>query len=142
MNRILAAFLICLAAIFLPGCSTTKSMMGESSPLTGLITQQLGVTEAQATGGVGSMLKLAQEKLSAGDFDQIAKAVPGTSKYLDSAKQLLGGANVGDAAGLQGAFSKLGLSPDMVGKFKPILTQYVGKAGGSQVGDLLASVLK
>ena len=49
---------------------------------------------------------------------------------------------MGDAAGLQGAFSKLGLSADMVGKFKPILTQYVGKAGGSQAGNLLASVLK
>lgn len=142
MNRNFAAALLLLITAFLPGCSSMQSMMGQSPELTGLLTQQLGVTEEQAKGGVGSMLKLAQEKLSAGEFDQVAKAVPGASKYLDSAKQLLGGGNVGNMAGLQGAFSKLGMSPDMVSKFTPVLTQFVGKTGGSQTGDLLAGVLK
>ena len=142
MNRQFSAALLLLVTAFLPGCSSMQSMMGQSPELTGLLKQQLGVTEAQASGGVGSMLKLAQEKLSAGEFDQIAKAIPGASKYLDSAKQLLGGGNVGNKAGLQSAFSKLGMSPDMVDKFTPILTQFVGKIGGSQAGDLLASALK
>ena len=88
------------------------------------------------------MLKLAQEKLAAGDFDQIAKAVPGADKYLANAKQLLGGANVGDKAGLQSAFSKLGMSPSMVDKFTPILTQFVGQTGGDKAKNSLASVLK
>ena len=88
------------------------------------------------------MLKLAQEKLAAGDFDKIAKAIPGSDKYLASAKQLLGGANVGDKAGLQSAFAKLGMSPSMVDKFTPIVTQFVGGTGGEQAKNLLASVLK
>jgi hypothetical protein len=58
------------------------------------------------------------------------------------AKQLLGGANIGDKAGLQSAFSKLGMTPDMVNKFAPIVTDYVGKAGGEQARNLLAGVLK
>jgi len=142
MYRILA-FAVCLvAAVVMPGCAEMKSMGGDSSGLTSLLTKQLGVTDTQASGGVGSMLKLAQEKLAAGDFDKIAKAIPGSDKYLASAKQLLGGANVGDKAGLQSAFSKLGMSPSMVDKFTPIVTQFVGGTGGEQAKNLLASVLK
>jgi hypothetical protein len=58
------------------------------------------------------------------------------------AKQLLGGANISDKAGLQSAFSKLGMSPDMLSKFAPIVTDYVGKAGGGQASNLLAGLLK
>ena len=142
MYRILA-FAVCLvAAVAMPGCAEMKSMGGDSSGLTSLLTKQLGVTDTQASGGVGSMLKLAQEKLAAGDFDKIAKAIPGSDKYLASAKQLLGGANIGDKAGLQSAFSKLGMSPSMVDKFTPIVTQFVGGTGGEQAKNLLASALK
>ena len=62
--------------------------------------------------------------------------------YLGVAKQLLGGASISDKAGLQSAFGKLGMSPDMVSKFAPIVTDYAGKAGGDQARNLLAGVLK
>jgi hypothetical protein len=88
------------------------------------------------------VVELAQEKLAAGDFDQIAKAVPGSDKYLATAKQLLGAGTIGNKAGLQSAFSKLGMSPDMVDKFTPILTQFVGQTGGAQAKDLPAGALK
>jgi hypothetical protein len=141
MKSMLVAATLLLAA-FLPGCSSMDSMMGgQSAGLVNLLSQQLGVTETQASGGVGSMLKLAQEKLSAGDFDQVAKAIPGADKYLAQAKQLLGGGNVGDKAGLQSAFSRLGMSPDMVDKFKPLLTQFVGNASPA-AGKLLAGALQ
>ena len=140
MRSFIAAALFAIA--LLPGCSSMDSMMGgQSTDLIKSLSQQTGTSNAQATGGVGAMLKLAQEKLSAGDFDQVAKAIPGADKYLASAKQLLGGANIGNASGLQSAFSKLGMSPEMVEKFKPIVTDYVSKAGG-QAGSLLASALK
>jgi len=113
-----------------------------STGLTSTLVNRLGVTETQAAGGVGSILAFAQQHLAAGDFDLVAKAIPGSEKYLGMAKQLLGGVPVGDKAGLQGAFSKLGMSPDMVSKFSPIVTDYVGKAGGQQAGNLLAGVLK
>jgi hypothetical protein len=35
-----------------------------------------------------------------------------------------------------------GMSSDMVGKFAPIVTDYVGKAGGDRAKNLLAGVLK
>jgi len=51
----------------------------------------------------------------------------------------------GSASGLASAasaFSKLGLSPDLVAKAVPVLTSFVSKSGGADVGKLLAGVLK
>jgi len=143
MQRRLFFVVTLLLAAVLPGCESMKSATGGSSTdLTSLLTKQLGVTDTQASGGVGSMLQLAQEKLTSGQFDQVAKAIPGSQKYLDGAKQLLGGSKVGDAGGLKSAFSKLGMSPDMVDKFKPVVTNYAGQLGGPEVKTLLESALK
>ena len=144
MNRNFAfALLLCTAGL-LNACSQMESVMGvaNSTGLTSTLVNRLGVTETQAAGGVGSMLAFAQQHLAAGDFDLVAKAIPGSEKYLSMAKQLLGGTPVSDKAGLQGAFSKLGMSPNMVSQFSPIVTDYVSKSGGQQAGNLLAGVLK
>jgi hypothetical protein len=151
MPRQLFAFALILPLLsggsFAADPVTTESLMSSvksagSSQLTGLLTKQLGVTQNQAEGGVGSMLKLAQEKLSAGDFDMVAKAVPGAQKYLDKAKSL--GAYTGalnNMDGLNGALSKLGIPPETAAKFVPAVTHFVGKAGGSKVGNLLKSAM-
>lgn len=113
------------------------------NPLMGMLTSQLGVTESQATGGIGSYLTLAQEKLAKGDFDQLASFVPGAAKYMDQAKQL--GAvtgPLGNLAGLNGALGRLGMNAETIGKFVPMVTDYLGKAGGSSVQKMLATVLQ
>lgn len=113
------------------------------NPLMGMLTSQLGVTESQATGGLGSYLTLAQEKLAKGDFDKVAALVPGASKYMEQAKTL--GAVTGplkNLAGLNGALGKLGMKPEAVTKFAPMVTDYLGKAGGSGVQGMLAGMLK
>jgi Protein of unknown function VcgC/VcgE (DUF2780) len=118
----------------------TSSMQ---DPLMGMLTSQLGVTENQAKGGVGSLLTLAKEKLSAADFTKVANTVPGASKYMDLAKSL--GAVTGplkNVTGLNGALAKLGMSTDTIAKFVPAVTNFMGKAGGSTVSNLLATVLK
>ena len=76
------------------------------SPLMGALTSQLGVSEDQARGGIGSYLTLLQEKLAKGDFDKIASLVPGASGYLETAKQL--GAVTGPLKNLQGLNGALG----------------------------------
>jgi hypothetical protein len=103
----------------------------------------LGLTKNQMQGGVGSVLKLAEEKLQKGDFDKVAAAIPGGTKYLDKAKSL--GAftgNLNNLAGLNGALGKLGISPDTASKFLSELPGIVSKTGGDDVGKLLSSVLK
>ena len=144
MNRNLAFAALVFCAALLNACSSMQSMMGmgSSASLPATLSNQLGVTESQATGGTGAILAFAQQRLVAGDFDLVAKAIPGSEQYLGLAKQLLGAVPISDKAGLQSAFSKLGMSPDMVDKFAPIVTDYVGKGGGDQAKNLLASVLK
>jgi hypothetical protein len=120
-----------------------SSVLGAgSNALMGSLTSKLGVTQSQAEGGVGSILKLAQEKLVKGDFDKIAAAIPGSQKYLDTAKSLgaYSGA-IGNLAGLNSSLAKLGIPPETAAKFLPLVTDFVGKVGGEKVGALLKSAL-
>jgi hypothetical protein len=140
MNRRSVALSLVALPFVVAACSSMKSA---ANPMIGALTSSLGVTEDQAMGGVGAMLTLAQEKLTSGQFDQVAKYVPGASKYIDMAKSL--GAVSGPLGGMSGltsAMGKLGISPATAAKFVPAVTDYVGKVGGADVGNMLAGVFK
>ena len=130
--------------------------------LLNLITQNLGVDDNQAQGGAGLLLKMAQEKLGGDDFSKIAGLIPGISDLIQAAPAeeesggglmgALGGlasaiggdklGAIGSLAQMAGGFSKLGLSPDMVGKFLPIILSFVQNKGGDEAKGILESVLK
>ena len=113
-----------------------------------------GATTSQAEGAAGAIFGLAKSRLPAADFAKVASAVPGMDGLLKAAPAMAaagagGAAAAAAAAGgmsglgsLAGAFSKLGLKPDMVAKAIPIVTNYVTKSGGADVGKLLMGVLK
>lgn len=108
----------------------------------GLLSRSLGMSKEQAEGGLGSILTLAQEKLARGDFDKIAAAIPGATKYLEQAKSL--GAVTGplkDLAGLKGALGKLGIDEETASRFLSAVPEVVSRMGGSDVGTLLGGVL-
>ena len=120
-----------------------KGLLSSSDPIVGALKSALGVTDNQAQGGLGSILTLAQEHLAKGDFDKIAQVVPGAQKYLDAAKKL--GAVAGpvkNSAGLNSAYSRLGIAPETAAKFTPTVLDAVGKVGGDSVRNLLAGALK
>jgi hypothetical protein len=107
------------------------------------LSSTLGLSKNQAEGGLGSILTLAQEKLEKGDFDKVANAIPGASKYLSKAKSL--GAVTGplrNLEGLKGALGLLGIKEETASKFLSSVPEIVSKTGGSDVGKLLSSVLK
>ena len=149
--------LIVAIFILLPFCASGQSfdsLKGLSSDLSKGLTDavggslsellqgQLGIDANQAEGGIGSMLSLASEKLSAGDFDKIASFIPGASKYMDTAKNL--GAVVGplkDVAGLNSALGSLGIPPQVISQFVPSLSKYVEQLGGAEASALLEKVL-
>ncbi len=142
LNKPITKAAIVLASFFFFSCAQMQSM-GGSDALMKLLTSQLGVTQNQAKGGVGSELTLAKEKLPSGDFNALAKAIPGSDSYMKAAKDL--GAvtgPIGDKAGLQSAFQRLGMNSGMVDKFSGVLTDFVGKMGGDPVKSALAAVLK
>jgi len=124
--------------------SDSVKKAGESlgGSLSDVLQGQLGIDQDQADGGIGSMLTLASEKLSAGDFDKLAGMIPGADKYLASAKSLGAVTSpLNDVAGLNNALGKLGISPETVDKFVPMITDYLGKLGGNDMNNLLGKVL-
>jgi hypothetical protein len=142
LNKISSTAAMVFASFFLFGCAQMQSM-GGSDTLMKLVTSQLGVTQNQAKGGIGSELTLAKEKLPSGDFNALAKAIPGSDSYMKAARDL--GAVTGpvnDKAGLESAFQRLGMESGMVDKFSGILSDFAGKMGGAPVKNALAAVLK
>ncbi|HEY1904983.1 MAG TPA: DUF2780 domain-containing protein [Myxococcaceae bacterium] len=106
------------------------------------LTSQLGVSPEQAVGGTGAMLGYAQNKLPPDQFSAVSNAIPGSSEITKAAAPMLGGSSLSSLADVQGVFSKLGMSPDTVSKFAPILTDQVGKVAGPQVAGLLGGLFK
>jgi uncharacterized protein VcgC/VcgE DUF2780 len=120
-----------------------------SPELVGALSKELNSTPEQAAGAAGALFGVAKSRLKADEFAQVSKAVPGMGMLLGAAPALgaAGGKSnpLGQMAGLASAasaFSKLGLKPDLVAKAIPVLTSFVTKSGGADVGKLLAGALK
>ena len=139
----LLASLIALAGLAGTGCATAGLPSGiTSNPLVSALTSGLGVSPEQAVGGTGAMMGLAQNKLSPAQFGSITSAVPGLGEITKAAGPLLGSTPLSSLTDVQGAFSKLGMSQDTVGKFAPIIGEAISKGGGSQVAGLFTSLFK
>jgi hypothetical protein len=147
---VIAALLICCTAQAQSlGDLQKKAMSGmddmsevASGSLTAALQSQLGITEDQAKGGIGSMLGLANEKLTTGEYDKLAGMIPGADKYLQSAKDL--GAlsqPLKNLDGLMSALDSLGIPAESVAKFAPLVSDYLGKLGGEDAKAILAKVL-
>lgn len=125
-----------------------------------MLTQGLGVTEAQATGGMGSILQAAKGLMSGTDFGSLSKAIPNMDSLLAAAPavtstkkgsgDLVGGAidaaskysaNTKVGKQLLSQFKSLGLSPDMISKFSDVAMNYLKKGEMPQTADLLSSAL-
>ena len=144
---------ICVV-ISLPALGQSIPASTAASPeLVGQLTKGLSISPAQATGGAGSLFKLAKGRLSPADFGKVSAAVPGMGSFLQAAPSTdsmgglsgLAGSLPGNAGGLAStaaSFQQLGLSPDMAGKFVPILTSFVQSKGGAGAASLLSGALK
>ncbi len=121
-----------------------SSVSADATELVNLLTQKLGVTKEQAKGGAGAIFTSAKKGLSDKDFGKVKNAVPSMNDLLKATPKaggfssLLGGGELGN---LTSSFSKLGLSPDMVGKFTPVILDYVESNGGKAIRKVLQGVL-
>jgi hypothetical protein len=144
-NVLRSAFVLLVLMSF----QATAQAQGED--LVQTLTSQLGISGEQATSGAGALFDYAKKNLSADDFASIAKVIPGmdsllmmapepeNSSAMGKASSMLGGADssLGGMAGLASSFESLGLDADMVSKFVPIVSDYVGKMSGDQAMQLL-----
>jgi len=142
-------------SLVLVALAPTATMAGDGS-LVSLLTDKLGVTEPQASGGAGALLSMAQGQLGGDQFSQVTKAVPEVLDLVEAAPSLggmtdvdLGGDLLGQGGGdmlsqglqLAGAFDGLGLDASMVQSFTPLVVSYVQDKGGESVGGLLSGAL-
>ena len=108
------------------------------------------VTGQQALGGTAALLGLAQSQLGGNQYAELTRQVPGLQQLTGSnalsqlsalgmlsgqgsQSSLLGAAlgNTGSQAGVNQAFSALGMDSSMVGVFSQLLLQYFGGEGVS-----------
>lgn len=143
--------------------SMTETATNMAMGLLPMLTSQLGVTETQAEGGMGSLLQVAKGALSSDEFGQLSQGIPGMDTLLAAAPALgsksAGGnaltgmlSNAGGMAAGLGAMGKLteqfealGLSSDMIMQFANIAISYFSSSdapeGAGNTGDLLQSGL-
>ena len=120
---------------------------GDTATMVNDLSSQLGISKQQAAGGSAAMFAMAQSQLSGDQFSGVTSKVSGLNALLGGAegeskgkgglmKAALG--NVNTMAGVQSSFSALGLSPEMIGQFAPIITQFLGNQGvaGAVIGSL------
>ena len=154
MTKLLCRLYLPILFLFIFGavCSTHA----DTGDLVKTLTDNLGVTKEQASGGAGAIFKYAKSKLSADDFSTVAKALPGVDSLISAAPKTGGSADlfsglksfsgsqsnsVAAVSSLAGSFSKLGMNADMVGKFIPIVLEYANSKGGTAVMNILKGVL-
>ncbi|MFT5888335.1 MAG: hypothetical protein ACI9BO_001153 [Zhongshania sp.] len=144
--------------------NVSSSAAGSSMAQTGLqllplLSQSLGVTGAQATGGMGALLQAAQLLLSGTDFGVLAKAIPGAETMLSAAPAVMAAANgggimnsamkmVGDqnpqvkaGAQLLGQFKSLGMGAEMIPKFSDVGSNYLKQNGNAEASVLLNTAI-
>lgn len=140
--------------------STLEAASNLAMGLLPQLTSQLGVTDTQAEGGMGSLLQAAKSQLTSEEFGLLGGGIPNMDTLLAAAPALassdesgssgltgalsgLGGvaSSLGGLSMLTSQFEALGLSPDMIGKFAKIAIDYFSGDGAegseSGVGALL-----
>ena len=123
--------------------SSTSEVTGEAQQLVGQLQDQLGVTEAQAMGGTGALLQLADNQLGAETMGTITNKAPGISSLLGGGSSLTDNllSNISSMDGVQSAFSALGMDSAMIQQFVPIVMSFLSEQGvGSTILGQLQSL--
>lgn len=125
------------------GCASTSPMSFAGDPLVSSLTSGIsGLSTSQAASGVGSILGLAQSKLSPADFGTVAKTMPNADKYLTAAQDAgVATRDIKDITGLNSAFAKLGINPQQARGMLGGVTDWVAKSGGDAAKGMMTRAL-
>ena len=159
------AFLLFASLLTIAG-PQHQAEAADAGGLVNALTSQLGVTKPQAEGGAGALFNLAKQRMAPDQFGQVQSQIPGIDGLMGASSGAtqksesnsggLGGiatgahgsgsgggaaGGLGTLAPLAGSFSSLGMSPDMAGKFLPVVMEYLNSSGGGGAAGLLKSAL-
>ncbi|WP_298776091.1 DUF2780 domain-containing protein [uncultured Shewanella sp.] len=150
-----AAQLENLANTMLQADKTSTTNNTNQADLVQITMDQLGITQAQAQGGLGSLLSMAKSSLGGSSFDPIANSIPNINSLLQATPEVdnssplstlsnqLGNLSPTAKGGLMvyNAFEQLGLSKEMVDPMMDILGDYLNTNGSKGSSDLLMKAL-
>lgn len=123
----------------------------QSTDLVGNVMSQLGLSQEQAEGGLGTLLSLAQSNLGGSDFSQLSNSIPGADALLAAVPELSSDSGMsgllsqaGDlgqsfegAAMVYDAFEQLGIKKEYVAPMVDIAKSYLETNGSEGTVDLL-----
>ncbi|WP_052481205.1 DUF2780 domain-containing protein [Gilvimarinus agarilyticus] len=119
--------------------NSTQAGASQASGLMSSLTDQLGISQTQAAGGTSALMALASNALSDDNAAMLKDIIPSSGGAAGGlASSLMG--SITSMDGVASAFSQLGLDPAMIEQFTPILMDYVGKNGGSDLLGQLSSI--
>jgi hypothetical protein len=123
--------------------STLPTALNAAAPLINSITGSIpGLSQAQAALGAGSLLGLAKAKMPAGQFSQLAGAVPGVDALVNEAVKQGAPAAPASRSAVGEFLSKAGISTQQVGQIASSLTNSIaGKVPADIVSSLTQALL-
>ncbi len=135
----LSTMIICIIFV----CSVAG--IARANELINLLMKNLSVTQPQAEGGTGAILKTAKKQSTPEEFKEVKSTIPEADSLMKKAPEpeeqkpssmgslssLAGKVNpkLGSAMELSDSFQKLGLGKDMVGKFGKVITDFCKQKG-------------
>ena len=116
-----------------------------------LLTSQLGVNSQQAQGGVGALLKAAQEQVTPATFGEIGKLLPQANDWMKAVPSgggglggMLGGmlgGNLGTLAKVASQFSALGIDSSKLAPFAKLALDFLQKNLSGEAKDEISKLV-
>ena len=139
----LVAIAVSVSACGGNSASTLPSTLNAAAPLINSLTGSIpGLSQAQAALGLGSMLGLAKAKMPAGQYSQLAGAIPGADALVNEAVKKGLPAAPTSRSSVGQFLSKAGISTQQVSQIASSLTQSIaGKVPADVVSSLTQALL-
>lgn len=107
-----------------------------SNPLIKNITSTTGVTPTQAIGGTAAILNEAKTNMAPSDYTALSQQMPQLGTILSAAP-----ASVVGSGTVASQFGALGMDPSMIGKFTPLILQYIQTGSTPGMAQLVQAAL-
>ncbi len=134
--------------------SGKKLKQGE---LTNMLVNRLGITPEQASGGAGALLQIAQSRMKPDDFAKLSAKIPDVQQLLSvvpglkpqsglgglagKLASLSGDSSIGTALTAVSIFQQLGMKPETMQKFVPVVMEYVKGNTSGAIAEGLGAAL-
>lgn len=120
--------------------------------------RELNISERQASGGIGAIIRLARDQLDEADYQLLARSLPERNHYvaMSAAEDYLLGAfgevnKTGAGKGrcavhrmaiLGSRFSRLGMASLMVAEFFSVISARLKREGFAEIEDVLKKIVQ